>query len=480
MIDHARLSMHGRYGFASHGAITDPVLLAVGSDYENAVMRKMQAFGPDELAQRYAADDPLLVMRKYDGEGVLVYFDNEHCFAFNAPSGRVRIGLPALDEIATRLQAAQVSKALLRCELYLDDQATGDQTRRRGVSDVIRVSHAGRPAETDQLRLAVVDAVMVDGRDLRPQQSQFTVTLELLRRLFAAPGSAQAHVAHCVEARAADLSAIYAREIAAGAEGLVIRRPQRAEISKVKPVRSLDALLIGFVEGDVDGEPAVASLLCALAYGDGEHLQTLVRVGAGLADAERISLLPGLRASTVAAPLAMTDSSGRPLSFVAPQRVLEIHCEDLLSDENQRPLRSQLLRYTATEGYQFVGLTPCPRPVFARFGHWRDDKQWRDGGVRTAQVGLPDSAPAATITATQTQVLRREVYLKGEMLRKLVVIQRSGDLAFPYLVYFTDYSARRAEPLKVTLDVAATQERATELAEQRLAEQITRGFVRQP
>ncbi len=48
-------------------------------------------------------------------------------------------------------------------------------------------------------------------------------------------------------------------------------------------------------------------------------------------------------------------------------------------------------------------------------------------------------------------MVRREVYAKGEMLRKLVLVHKAGDLPFPWLLYWTDYSAKRAEPLKVTL-----------------------------
>ena len=43
---------------------------------------------------------------------------------------------------------------------------------------------------------------------------------------------------------------------AAGGEGLVVRRLDRAEITKIKPRISLDAVVIGYVEGDTeDGAP---------------------------------------------------------------------------------------------------------------------------------------------------------------------------------------------------------------------------------
>ena len=133
MIDRSKLSMRGRYGIAVSGAVTDHVLLAVATEFENTVMRKIAAVAPTDLASRFAGTDPLLVTHKYDGEGVLVYYeDGQECFAFSAPSGRARLGLPALDLLASKLKSAGVNKALLRCELYLDAAAAADGVWLRG------------------------------------------------------------------------------------------------------------------------------------------------------------------------------------------------------------------------------------------------------------------------------------------------------------------------------------------------------------
>jgi len=74
--------------------------------------------------------------------------------------------------------------------------------------------------------------------------------------------------------------------------------------------------------------------------------------------------------------------------------------------------------------------------------------------------------------------LRRECYAKGEMLRKLLVVHKNDpDLAFPDLIYWTDFSAKRAEPLKVSIEVAATEERAMALALRALKDGLTKGLV---
>jgi hypothetical protein len=81
------------------------------------------------------------------------------------------------------------------------------------------------------------------------------------------------------------------------------------------------------------------------------------------------------------------------------------------------------------------------------------------------------------IAPTTTKVLRREVYTKGtDMVRKLVVVENGAEQAIPYLVYWTDFSSKRKEPLKVSVSYALSVTRAEELAEQLIAENIVKGW----
>jgi ATP-dependent DNA ligase len=481
MFDRGKLTFTGRYGIASGGALTDPVLQSVAADFDNAVMRKIAGIAPADLNARCADDDSaVLVTTKYDGEGVFVYFeDGKDSFAFS-PAGRVRLGFAALDELSQKLTRANVRKALLRCELVLAD-APG---ARSGVAEVIRVSFSAEPEALDRLKLVGLDLVMLDGRDLRTQQAQFAQTFEQLQTMLGSDSSQRCHAmeGEVIAARAAP--AAFGKRLEAGAEGIVLRRLNRAEAWKIKPHKTVDAVVIGFVEGEFEGQYGVTSLLTGLTYpldGVEVFMQTFVRVGSGLTDAERVAMLERVRPLKVAAPLAMTDSSGRQVQFIEPKLVAEIHGEDLLLSEAGKDLKTQLLRWdAASQSYQFLGLSACPRLTFARFERLRDDKRWNDGGARIAQVTTLDKPALSERGGTpEIRVLRREVYAKGELLRKLLVIHKANaDLPFPYLVYWTDFSARRAEPLKVTTEVAATEARATALAERALAENLTKGFVK--
>src|SRR5882762_6019743 len=167
--------------FAPSGAVTDKILLDIASQYETAVSRKMIAIKPDELPRRFQGAEPILETNKYDGEGVFVYYeDGKDPFTFNAWSGRVRMGLPALIELQKLLKKQGIRKGLFRAELYLPDLKDG---KRSGIADVIRVTFSGGEADLARLRLAMLDVIMLDGKDLRPNQENFQNSWQLLERL---------------------------------------------------------------------------------------------------------------------------------------------------------------------------------------------------------------------------------------------------------------------------------------------------------
>ena len=483
-IDLAKLQMRGEFGIATGSAVLDQVLLGVAVDFDNQVMRKLVSLNPSDLAARLGEGNQVLLATKYDGEGTYVYFDQAHSpqsFGFS-PGGRVRIGFAALNLLAQKLRQANVQKALLRCELCLQNEV-GKKVR-DGVAEVIRVSFSGNQNELNRLKLVVLDVVMLDGKDLRANQNDFVQTLSLMQKLV---GTDESELVHCMSAQIVPEKSVpseFERLVAAGEEGIVVRRLNRAEAWKIKPQRNIDAVVIGFVEGSFEDKFGVASLLTALCYPDQADstglMQTFARIGSGFTDEQRVNMLDRLRPLKVSEPIAMTDSSGRTVHFIRPELIAELRGEDLLVSEQGKALRSQLVRWNAEEkGYEFLGLSPCPRLTFATFVRLREDKNWRDGGARVEQIDLARPNAAKQSAANDAaQVIRREVYTKGEMLRKLVVVHQPSAGEFPYLLYWTDYSAKRAEPLKVSLEIAANQERADQLAEKLLAENLPKGWVK--
>jgi hypothetical protein len=499
VIDETRLTRKSEhYAISTSNAVADRILMEVASHYQANVMSKMTALKPHDLPKRYTGSEPVLAMSKVDGEGVMVYFEagrsfgalqQRQAFIFNAPSGRVRLGLPAVDALVERLAAKGVKKALLRCELYLPNSADG---KRHSSADVARASFATDAAQHQAMKLAVLDLIMLDGQDLRPQQSDFALTWAQLADLV---GTDEAHPVHRAGGREMpenELAAYFDQQLQASFEGLVVRRLSRPEIVKVKPHLTFDTVVIGYVAGDVDvdghGEPGVASILCGLVYPQSPPgqlaMQVFARVGSGMDDAQRKALLAQLQPDTVAAPLAMTDSDGRPIVFVKPRHVLEIEGDDIVGHvRNDKENATQFLGWDG-QAWTYYRQAHCPRVSFPIFGKLRSDKS-PDSGASMAQVAsepvLPPMKPADLAGAPV--VLRREVYRKDgksgdAAVRKLVLVEKTDPEGFPYVVFWTDYSSKRKEPLKVVTQFAATRERADELVAKLLEENITKGFVR--
>jgi len=486
MIDRAKLlKKAGDYHLAPSGAVTDRMLLEIAGQFENQVMRKITALTPDQVGKRYTSEEPILATTKYDGEGVFLSFDEEQgLFAFNAPSGRVRIGLPALQALEKHLRKGKIRRALLRAELYLPKEP--EEEKRPTVGDVARVSFQGSEQEVAGFKLALLDIIMLDGRDLRANEERFEETWKLLAELLGEDESGPYHRAAGAIIPEKELITYFDARIAEGAEGLVIRRLKRFDIAKVKPHLSIDAVVIGYVEGEFEGKYGIASLLTALTYQEERDgrlwLQAFARVGSGLNDSQREEFLDTFRALKVDAPLAMTDSDGRPIHFVEPKHLVELHGEDLITASSRdREHRTQL--FSLGKGaYRFHGLTPFPRMTFATFAQLRPDKDLKTGGARVEQILPKAEVPrVAEKPAEKSSILRREVYVKGEMLRKLVLLQTGADETrekLPYVVYWTDYSGKRKDPLKVTTEGAWTRERAFALADRLVADNVTKGFVR--
>jgi hypothetical protein len=482
MIDETLLTIRkGPYRFARAGAVTDHILLGVATQYENEVMRKLTVLPADQLSRRFTGAEEVLATLKYDGEGVFIHWQKgQPAVLINAPAGGVRIGLPALEEFTQRMEAAGVQRGLFRAELYLPRRP--DVARSRS-GDVNRVSHAAVPDDLAQLKLAVFDIIMLDGRDLRSQQENFSETWSRLSQLVGEDVSTRCHRPEGRVLPEAEVAAYFESTVASGDEGLVVRRLQRLEMVKIKPELTIDAVVIGYVEGDVDGQTGVTSLLTALHYPDkadgADMLQTFARVGSGFTIEQRRQYLDLFSPLRVDAPLAMTDSDGRAVHFVRPEILAEIRGEDLVTQHHDRENLTQVFAWDG-KAFTFPGLASCPRLVFATFRQLRQDKTLAGGGARFSQTGRTAKLPEIqNQNTTPPVIIRREVFVKGDAVRKLIVTQQSGAATVPYLVYWVDYSAKRKDPLKVTTEAALTPARAEALAEAAIAAGVTKGFVKQ-
>ena len=291
------------------GGIADKMLMGVATAFHTSVTRKYRMLPARHIEQTFHGDSSYIASNKEDGEGVFIYFDAERdiCIAFNAPSGKARIGLPCTEHANRVLLSRGHRRALLRAELYL--KSDGQRTR---VGDVIHVTSNGTVAERDRLALAFYDVVMLDGRDLSDNQRAFGRTWDLLGDLFGEDRTLPCHRVTGEIVAGTQIRSWFDHVVARGLEGIVVRLLDSETTYKIKPSLTVDTVAIGYVEGDFENRYGVLSILCALTGPDGRTLQALCRVGSGLSDDQRVGLLETLASRKIGTPLAMADSEGRP------------------------------------------------------------------------------------------------------------------------------------------------------------------------
>ena len=267
-----------------------------------------------------------------------------------------------------------------------------------------------------------------------------------------------------------------------GGEGIVVRNEKERDFSKIKPRLTIDAAIMGYVEGSFDGKIGVRNLLVGLTYPekDGETVyQSLARIGSGLDDKTSVDLLVKLQGMKVAPPVLLNDSEGREVHFVKPELIVEVEGEDWIHQRTDgRPVRSQAFSWNEKNGeWIYAGVGPCPRLVFPAFSKLRDDKSIGAGGARIAQALETATLPPEPVELSEPEMVERQVYRKGkDAVRKFILAKRGGEDTLPYIVCFTDFSAGRKEPLKVSTEYALNEKRARELFDAAVKENVKKGW----
>lgn len=153
---------------------------------------------------------------------------------------------------------------------------------------------------------------------------------------------------HTVE----DVVAAYQRLVVdGGGEGLVLHAAD-GRVYKLKPVVTLDAVVVGYTASDAGVTDLLLGLLPPDQPDDGLAVQLIGRVDVGFSAEERRQLAAVLAASPQSAALALTNRVGRPYQWVAPQVVVEVQCHELLAaDAAGQPLLRWRLGYAATAGW---------------------------------------------------------------------------------------------------------------------------------
>lgn len=327
------------------------------------------------------------VTRKYDGEYAIIFHDGGQTVTINR-SGRVRRGIPCIEEAGRLLDAAGIRQAVVPAEIYVE------AGQGRGRLNALLSALADR-RRIGSLRLAVFDLLETDGKPVRGSYGEIWKRLE---GIFS--GGKLVHPVEMeVAASAEGVEAIYddwvERE---GGEGLVVRS-DGPFVYKIKPRHSLDAVVVGFSDGTGSMKGQVRSLLLALMPAEGRY-QVVGRVGSGLTEEMRETLYSRFSREVIPSEYIVTDMDYVAFRMIRPETVIELTAGDLLYETESGPKQNTVLRIEAN-AYRIAATVDGVKllaPVFVRV---RMDKRADASDVRLAQIERftasfdPTTAPGA-------------------------------------------------------------------------------------
>ena len=465
--DETRFSCkQGDYCTGPATALVDPLFYPRAQEYRRRLSGLMRPISGDDLF-RIPKASGYYGTRKYDGEFTLVAFDGKKIVSVN-PGGTVRTGLPCFEEAAALLSKAKVKSCFLGAELYVKDASA----KRNRVHHVVKILRNPKSqADLEKLGLAVFDILELDEKLVPATADVF----DLLDKWFG-----KGKLAHAVEYRVLDtldaVKDLFEKwVIGEGAEGLVVRHDQ-AGWFKLKLVHNLDAAIIGFSEGTDERKGMVHDLLTAVMRKDGTFHE-LTRVGGGFTEENRRILADELQRRIVPSEYVAVNNDYVAYEMIEPGPVIEISCLDLISENSKGGTVNRMVLDWDENKYSPLSRMPLVSVISPQFIRMRDDKEANveDVNIRqlTELVEIPDVEKTAhEAVAPPSKLLERVVYtkvMKGQkMVRKLLMWKTNKDEEeFPgYVVYVTDFSPNRMNPLERDMRVSNSEKSARELFKQ--------------
>ena len=468
----------GSYLVGPSACLIDPLLVTWAQDYRRTTASRLIPLDAADVLKRFPTGE-YTVSRKLDGEFNVMVYDSGELLLVN-PGGTVRMGLPLQKEAEAIFAKAGLKKAVLAGELYVKRPE-----KRERVHDVSRI--ARQPAsqkELDQLHFAAFDTIAIDDKpNLPTYRERIAFLAELLR------GGKLCSVVEAValtDAPAIDKQ--FRTWVADGAEGAVVCSEAVGQF-KIKPRHTIDAVVVGFTEGQDDRTGLLHDLLIAVMRPDG-GLQLIGHVGGGFDLDDRRTMLSDLKDDIVESDYAEVNDQVA-YHMVTPTWVIEVSVLDVISQSTRgATINKMVLDWDATaKRYRSVRRMPSVALISPQFVRKRDDKRVNKLDIRAQQladlVEIPQlDADARQVVLPKSEILRREVYtktLKGAlMVRKLVMWQTNKSAVadeFPaFVIHYTDYSPNRKTPLERDIRVSNSREQIEDLWKELAAENITKGW----
>jgi ATP-dependent DNA ligase len=471
----------GTYRVGNASQLMDSSLQALAQDYKRLTSSRMIPLDRTEIVTKIPTAE-YWASRKLDGEFTLAVARHDQVVLLN-PGGTVRTGLPVTDELASTLGSKNIRSAILAGELH-----SSFAEKRERVHDVIRFAR-GPESQDDlaELHFSVFDILELDqDRDW----NDFGKTWKKMELLFGSGTRVHPVPTNRVK-NSSEIENEYVKQVEqTGGEGLVLRS-NAVGLFKIKPRRTLDAVVIGFTESLGDRAGLLHDLLLALRRNDGT-LHVLCRVGGGFTEDLRRSLPSDLKDMLVESEYAEVNSDHEAYRMVRPKLVAEISCLDLISQTTRgASIQRMTLDWDPDASlYRIVRRLPLVSVISPQFIRFRDDKSISYQDIRIDQVSQVVEVPLADKDAKlmklpQSQLMRREVFtkvLKGEtMVRKFLLWKTNKESVSAehpaFVIHFTDFSPNRAQPLAREVRVSNSAEQIESLYMEMKEEHVKKGWT---
>jgi len=479
----------GEYIRSQPETLTNLSITNLIDHYKHNFSQKLFSLHPNILAEfrdktaKWDIGNHLYVSIKVDGEGMFFVYDNSEdtfkSYFCNASKHRIYVGLPVNQDMETLMEHKGIQKCVIPGEIFAapidtSNNASPDFNAR---SRVAELNHCLRSPDNqddlDRVGFRIFDLIVLD--NVKWLEETYHKRIRELKKFI--PETGRAALVQTQRLDSTQLFDFFHQVVeVGGAEGIVIKNPENFRGNKVKPIHTIDAVILGAVCGRSDsryGLDQIAVALMGLRYPDGSY-QILGRVGGGLSDDQRKIIWDSLE--FVDSSYIGVTRDGRAFRMVKPVIVAQLEYLDAYPfDRNDNPNYKPSLNYDETaknwgliRPMQFVNLIS---PRFCSENPIREDKEANIFDVRVDQIrefiDLDRILNVNALDLPASEILRRKVFVNKKKVKKFIAWKTNKheiDTSFPkFAISFTDYSPDRKNPLQRQIKVSNDEDQVEEL-----------------
>lgn len=444
-------------------------ILQLAKEYKRKTASRYLSVSSEEITTKIIDSDLYSVSKKYDGHLYLLHFNGKTSTLYNH-GGEELSDLGLLQE-ANDLLKGKSSELVLAGELFLHKE--GERSRYFDLTSSLNDNHK-------DIRYKVFDVIFVDGEEKDLNIKELDTKLKDLLKGGVSISSVESSF---VESRKDIESLFNSIVVEQNAEGIVVQS-DNGPTYKIKPLLTLDAVIVGFSEGEGTRLNKLKELLLALKISENEYL-TIAKVGNGFTEDQRVSIFKDLESQKVDSDYVEVSSSNIAFTMVKPNKVVEFSCLDVFNENSKGEIKKMSLTFE-NESYSAVFKKPSVSITAGVFLSFRDDKKVNIEDVGIGQITKIISLETnvkSNAALKESEVLHRQVYVKEskgiKKVRKFVVwkTNKEDSNEYPAFVYhYTDYSPGRKDPLKKEIKVSESLKQIEDILKLELEANVKKGW----